>query len=437
MGVRQALVATVLIAVYAGTGASVADCANNCFQTAVNENACDRWLSDADCCKSNDFLSSIASCISEQCSQQPAEEAWAHLAEQCDKSDIDIPSHYTDSIPRSTSSRSTETTSTSGTSTASVSTATTTAASTPASTTTSATRALPTKPPSTGTPTTGPTATPAPGGSDGSDASNDDDGGGGLNASVKVVIIVPLVILALVIPLLLFLHRRRKKATPSSIEAQDNAAHENKPLVHEISGTEINSRNGGYKYAAELEAVEITRPAAGTTLPLPNSNMTSHPPYMGSHTHTNLESRAEQGGDQAAGASHTNFANPQPNPSTLGTPTPETIPLACSPPPTSPLSHSSQPVSPIQAGSDTFSSQQLSLIEPSLDMSLEETRELQRLLLSLEAVERRKRESATRARMLEQEEAAVRAEEEALLEEIRRRTGNLTSGRVSPRPGPS
>ncbi|OJD27960.1 hypothetical protein ACJ73_00634 [Blastomyces percursus] len=250
MSVRQAFAATVLIAVYFGTctRASIPDCATDCFQTAVNDHACDQWLSDVDCCSNNDFFVSIANCIIGRCNQQPIEEAWAYLTEQCAKVDIDIPSLYFNPIPSSTSTSSTETTSSTSTSAASVPTTTSTAALTAAS----ATETLPTEPLNTGTTTTVPGVATIP---SGSDASNDDNGSGGLNPSTKVVIIVPLVIVALAIAFFFTHRRRQKKATPSSAETQNNAAHENKPLVHEISGTEI-SRSNRYRYAAELEAVE-------------------------------------------------------------------------------------------------------------------------------------------------------------------------------------
>ncbi|KAL2368691.1 hypothetical protein BDBG_04861 [Blastomyces gilchristii SLH14081] len=435
MSVRQTFVATVLIAVYAGARASIPDCASKCFQTAVNDHACDQWLSDVDCCRSDAFILLIYNCIYDECSRQPFDEAWSHLREECDKVDVYIPPAHFVPLPEPTSTSSTETTSSttttsrSSTSTASVPITTSTTASAAASTT----ETPPTEPLTTGTTTTGPKANTIP---SGSDASNDDNGSGGLNSSTKVVIIVPLVLVALAIALFFFLRRRRKKATPSSTEAPNNAAHENKPLVHEISGTEI-SGGSRYRYAAELEAVEASR-AGGTTLPPPNSTMT---PYIaGMDSHTNLTGRPQRVGNQAAAsASHTSVViNHQPNdPRTSGTPAPAAIPLAYSPPTTSPVSGSSPPVSPIQPqGTSNFSSQQMSMIEPSLNVSLEESREIQRLLASLEAVERRKRESASRAQMLEREEAAVRAEEKALLEEIRKRTGKLSHGSVSPRPGP-
>ncbi|KMW69459.1 hypothetical protein BDDG_13605 [Blastomyces dermatitidis ATCC 18188] len=411
MSVRQTFVATVLIAVYAGARASIPDCASKCFQTAVNDHACDQWLSDVDCCRSDAFILLIYNCIYDECSRQPFDEAWSHLREECDKVDVYIPPAHFVPLPEPTSTSSTETTSSttttsrSSTSTASVPITTSTAASAAASTT----ETPPTEPLTTGTTTTGPKANTIP---SGSDASNDDNGSGGLNSSTKV------------------------KATPSSTEAPNNAAHENKSLVHEISGTEI-SRGSRYRYAAELEAVEASR-AGGTTLPPPNSTMT---PYIaGMDSHTNLTGRPQRVGNQAAAsASHTSVViNHQPNdPRTSGTPAPAAIPLAYSPPATSPVSSSSPPVSPIQPqGTSNFSSQQMSMIEPSLNVSLEESREIQRLLASLEAVERRKRESASRAQMLEREEAAVRAEEKALLEEIRKRTGKLSHGSVSPSPGP-
>ncbi|KLJ07175.1 hypothetical protein EMPG_17333 [Blastomyces silverae] len=269
MSVRQAFVATVLIAVYVGTGASAPECASTCFQTAVNDHACDQWLSDADCCRNGDFLISIANCVTRRCSRQLIEEAWDHLAEQCDKVDIDLPSIEFEPVPSSTSTTSIKTIIKPST-TSSASGSSTFTASVP--TTLSTTGTLPTEPPTTGTPTTGRGVNTTPGGSY---ASNDDDhGSGGANLSAKAAIIVSTVITVLALALFLFLRQRRQKATPPSTEAQNNAAHENKPLVCEISGTEI-SGSSRYQYAAELEAVEISR-AGGTTPPPLNSNTTSH-----------------------------------------------------------------------------------------------------------------------------------------------------------------
>ncbi|QSS51520.1 putative proline-rich antigen [Histoplasma capsulatum var. duboisii H88] len=433
MRISHASVAIVVITAGVVIGTSVSDCATKCFQTAVNDNACGKWLSDPDCCKSNDFLSSIAGCISRVCSQSASEEAWTYLAEQCDKADIAIPPEYTDPVPQSSSTTSTETTTTTATSTSTI-----TSSTASASASTTATQALPTDSPTTGTSTTGPSDTAIPG--RGSIAPTVDNGSGGLSTAAKAAIAVPLTLLTLIL-LALFLwfrRRRRQKVTPSGIEPQDNnqtEVQEIKPLAYEISGTEISRSNDRYDCVAELEAVETSRGGGPPPPPMRNSNSAFSPQEMSSDT--NLDGRVQQVGEQGAGANHGDSDYRPPNPDSSRPLETAAIPLPYSPPPTSPVSPSSPPISPIGPSSvANFSPHQMSPIKSSNNES-QEAWEIQGLLSNLEAVEQRKRESASKARILEQEAAAVLAEEQALLEEIRKKTGKLPHGGASPGPGPS
>ncbi|PGH32602.1 hypothetical protein GX50_04576 [[Emmonsia] crescens] len=415
MRVSHAFTATVVIAVDFVIGANVSDCANNCFQTAVNNHACDKWLSDPDCCESKDFISSAATCLSQGCSPRDSKEAWTHLAEQCDKVNIDIPPDYANPFPRSSSATSTQTTaaSTSTSSPAPVST-----------TTTETTETLPTKSPITGTSTIWPSSTAIPGDTNDPNDNNGRNGSGGLSTAAKVAIgvTVPLAILSLLVALFLWLRRRRKKPTPSSTEIQNTKAQEIKPLVYEISGTEISRSDHRYDYAAELEADDTSR-GRGPILPISNANTALALPHMNSDT--NQDGHAQHVGELGAGAGHTASINRPPNPGSWRTPEPAAAPLLNTPS-TSPVTPSSPPIAPIQPSSTVnFSPQRMSLIESSINASPEEARKIQGLLSNLEAVEQRKRESASRAQMLEKEEAAVRAEEQALLEEIRKKTGNV------------
>ncbi|OJD27959.1 hypothetical protein ACJ73_00633 [Blastomyces percursus] len=120
-------------------------------------------------------------------------------------------------------------------------------------------------------------------------------------------------------------------------------------------------------------------------------------------SHTDLAGRPENVGNQAAIANHTNIVNHQPNnPRTSGNysySNNNTAHIFT----TRQKSRLTLQSASVPRSTPRISSQQMSLIEPSLNVSLEESREIQRLLASLEAVERRKRESASQVQMLERE----------------------------------
>ncbi|OAX78843.1 hypothetical protein ACJ72_06844, partial [Emergomyces africanus] len=354
MRLSHVFVATVIIAGdIALTGAAEIDCANNCFQTAVNNNGCDKWLSDPECCQSKVFLSSIASCISGACSRSASDEAWAHLAAQCDKVAVSIPSDYTElpspRDPSSTTKSTTSTTSTTSTSTSNTSSPTT------ETTTTSTTETLPTGSPIAGAPTVGQSATPTsstanPGGSDPPNEDNRSDGSGGLSTAAKVAIGVTALffIFCLLVAFIFWLRqRRKKKVTPSSTETQDNEAQEIKPLVYEMPGTEISRHNGMYEFAAELEAVDTSRGGGGgggggSTLPMPDVGPTLFlSPILNSDNQ--LDDHTKEVRELNAGADHTGSLNkpsktpPPPLTTTAG------LPITSS---TSPTMNSSPPASP-------------------------------------------------------------------------------------------
>ncbi|OJD18409.1 hypothetical protein AJ78_01589 [Emergomyces pasteurianus Ep9510] len=437
MKARHAFITIVIITVdIVVTGAAEIDCTNNCFQTAVNNNGCDKWLSDPECCQNKAFLFSIASCISGICSQSASEEGWAHLAEQCRKADVSIPSDYTDLLsPPEQPPTNTDTTTKSTTSTS-------TSAPAAESTTASTTKTLPTGSPTAGessrrpSPTTTTTATANPGGAEAPTDNNGNDGSGDLSTAAKVAIgvTIPFLFLCMLVALFLWVRqRRRKQATPSSTEAQNNEAQEIKPLVYEMPGTEISGNYGKYDYAAELEAVDTSRGEGGggggggrSILPMLDVNPTLSLPHI-LNSDNILDDRVQEDRELDPNAGHTiGSVNRLSNPGSAMASEPPPSAVAAALTNTSSKGPTTDLITPAPPPPIELPSIQMSLIESSINASLEDTKKIQSLLSSLEALEQRKRDSASKAEKLEEEEeAAVIAEEQALLEVIRNKTGKV------------
>ncbi|PGH08411.1 hypothetical protein GX51_01238 [Blastomyces parvus] len=276
--ISHVFVTIIIAAISVVTGADPDPrCAYYCFQFNRRIIECSGRPPDLNCCE-DPRIGILARCfgIPMACNdREESEQTLAQLVEQCDKglgfgipppSSVMLPPAPTPTITRKTTTASSPAT-----------------ASSP--TTASSAESLPPGPP---TVSPSVTATGIPSDSEpsnrsnGSNGSNGSDGSGRFSTAAKIAIgvAIPLVVLCVLAELLLWLRRRRKTATPSTTEAQtqSNQAHEIKPLVHEISGTEISKNNGMHSCAAELEAVDVNN-RGGPTLPMPQVNPTlSLPP---------------------------------------------------------------------------------------------------------------------------------------------------------------
>ncbi|KAK2736296.1 hypothetical protein FQN55_001682 [Onygenales sp. PD_40] len=435
---------TVTIAIVADVvvGANIPECAYKCFQAAVNDRACDKWLSDPDCCgdaSEGGFQHQVVACLLDACAGPSEKEAWTHLVEQCDIAGVNL-EPYEKVFPLDPSAViSTETTASSA-STSNPSTITS-----PSTTTITATSSseypLTTNPPI--VPSTSTTLPGAPGALD-----NFSGLGGGDRLSTGGTAAI-----ATIIPLAVFLvsffairfwlqARRKKKNTPSpSAESETETGSSNPPetnlMVYEISGTEI----CGSDNTAELEADGNThRDRGGPPFLRPNSTPAISISEADSGAIQN--NSRQQVGELDAGAEHTVSARNQNHTGNSRIPKPTPI----SPPnsnPVTPITPSTYQIPPIGLSNTNTSTakpphQPASPIKPPPNTALAQASDIQALLSNLEAVRQRKRERASRLQMLEEEESAIQAEEQALLEEVRKRTGNAPEGgRVSTRPSAS
>ncbi|PGH16404.1 hypothetical protein AJ79_01735 [Helicocarpus griseus UAMH5409] len=256
---------------------------------------------------------------------------------------------------------------------------------------------------------------------------------GGLSTGSKAALGITIPVAALISMIACFwLRRRRKKTALSSSETQCTEDQENKPAVHEISGLEISGSDGRCGITAELDTVD-TRIQGENRLPAPNNGsrlplwQTDSVPLQNNA----VQQVAELGAGAVAATEHAVTVNHGVTSSSpqISEPMPESSPNRNSSSPTVPSSHQVFPIS--TSATISPASQRISFAESPVLTTTEQDSEIRGLLLDLEEVERWRGERATRLQMLVEEENAIQAEEQAILDKIRKKT------KSPPRSGPS
>ncbi|KAK2813173.1 hypothetical protein FQN50_000851 [Emmonsiellopsis sp. PD_5] len=418
--------------------AAIPDCALPCYENPVSEYSCEDWETESSCC--NDryyFLTAVGSCLIYNCEPSEGSEAWSYLEETCANLDAPSPWTYGDFMSAaydsesSSASSTTESTltqaelpSTTTTSEAALTTATSSeipalptlrsAAETPTVATSTEITAVPTLRSATATPTH----------SAGQFGATTSEKKSGLSTGTKVAIgvIIPVVVLGAALILFLFFRRRKQQknapGTGTTTDTQSSGIR-GQSMTFEISGKEISRMDGSNYRGAELES------SGSSALPTINNNSNLTRPEMSPNIVQHRNPGAGRGILSA-------IANPAPSNrhSINDTLTRSQIPH----PPAGSVSPVRSQLSPIRPLSSLDPTSHRGSLAGTSPISATPDEEVRGLISNLDEMERRRMDRASRLQLLQEEEAAILAEQAAILDEIRRRTVERAE---SPGPGAS
>nr|ABC61057.1 proline-rich antigen 7 [Coccidioides posadasii] len=438
--------AFVVVAGATGVGAAVAvgllkrdtpSCAESCFQSAVNDYACDQWLTDTDCCENTSYLFDIGECLDDNCSADAGSDAWKIITNECYSAYVTIQWDYdilTDFLAtRSATDITTYSTSYTTISYTSIETSEEVSA---------------TSTPTTSSPefTTSPILTPSPTQSHTTSFTEDDEeeSSSGIDETTTIAIAVPLALFGgLLLLLLLWFALRRTghvrtkpkvkdiwfafrkiigpltRAKVNEPEEPPATKEEDPPIIYEICGTEVSRTNSNQ--FLELEASPAMPRFDGDSLMTPR---VSRSEAGSSHWNTQPTGEIDLDRTSFAGSSrHQRIDSGSKLCAPFRASNPESV---------SPMTPSTPPPRPVRM-SDPSSSRRPSLVDPPTSPVSDQGSEIDGLLANLAAVEQRRKERASQLQMLQAEEMAIREEEAAILEQLRKRASMIPDGRGSPR----
>ncbi|PGH13517.1 hypothetical protein AJ79_03648 [Helicocarpus griseus UAMH5409] len=202
-----------------------------------------------------------------------------------------------------------------------------------------------------------------------------------------------------------------------------------KPTACEISGIEVIPRDGRRGRIAELDASDAVA-VRSSALPVSNNaqKLTIPPADPGSVQHED-----PRGAGDLTGNDHVVVVDRQAD---VAHPAPSQTPQLPDIDPVSPINAPNTEFLPLRASSVDRPSQHVSPLESPTSAVSEENPVLRGLLANLENIERRRKQRASKLMLLQEEETAMRVQEAAILEEIRRRAGKIPAVKETPGPSP-
>ncbi|KAK2786433.1 hypothetical protein FQN53_006588 [Emmonsiellopsis sp. PD_33] len=420
------VVLTVATAFAAGlvAGAAIPDCAISCYENPISEYSCEDWETESSCC--NDryyFVSAVGSCLIYNCEPSEGSEAWSYLEETCANLDAPSPWTYNDfmsaaygsessSASSTTESTLTETELPSTTTISEAAITTTTSAEIPtlptlgsvAETPTVATSTEITAVPTLRSATTTPTHSAGQFG-----ATSEKRSGLSTGAKVAIGVGIPVVVLGAAVILFLFFRRKQQKNAPGTETTTDTQSSETRgqSMTFEISGKEISRMDDSNYRGAELgslgsSALPVINNDSNSTIPEMSPNIVQHRnPGTGRGI---LSAKADPASSSchSIGDTLTRPQIPQPPASSVSPIHSQLSPI--------------RPLSSLDPRSHRGSLAETSPIVPTPD------EEVRGLISNLDEMERQRTDRASRLQLLQEEEAAILAEEVTILDEIRRRT---------------